>query len=137
MDIGMKAPCSNILGFDARIMDRAYPNWWTAKRKAEWLIRPDIQFPLSVDDELWPSIIDSNYVRRHGGFVGIHQNLWLDLAKLIQYVNSIDQCRHFGLIAVTGRSYIHVDISKCEMRHSEPTGAESITIKCRLVAFGL
>lgn len=39
-----------VLGFDARVSPTQLAGLWPAQRKEEWLLRSDVEFPLSIDD---------------------------------------------------------------------------------------
>jgi hypothetical protein len=46
-----------LLEFDVRAAKEPYVSrHWTAKRRAQFLLRPDVEWPLSVDEGVWPSV---------------------------------------------------------------------------------
>jgi len=46
-----------LVGFDIRLSAEQYvKSWWDQKRRDEYLLRPDTQWPLSVDGLVWPSM---------------------------------------------------------------------------------
>src|SRR5947207_669630 len=48
-----------LLGFDVRLCSGDYVQArWDWKSRTTFLLRPEIQWPLSVDDEVWPSVFD-------------------------------------------------------------------------------
>jgi len=48
---------SRLLEFDARLDAREYVSTlWTREMREQYLIRPDIEWPLSVDRYVWPSV---------------------------------------------------------------------------------
>jgi len=53
-----------LLEFDVRIAkDQYVGRRWDKDSRAEYLLRPDIEWPLSVDRGVWPSVFFSNHVR--------------------------------------------------------------------------
>jgi len=56
---GRKAYVVNrwLLEFDVRASKEPYVSrHWTAERRTEFLLRPDVEWPLSVDQGVWPSV---------------------------------------------------------------------------------
>jgi hypothetical protein len=47
-----------VLGFDFRFNSSWYADEWPADRRAEYLINPRVESPLSVDTLVWPSVFD-------------------------------------------------------------------------------
>ncbi len=46
-----------LVGFDIRLSAEQYVEmWWDQKHRDEYLLRPDTQWPLSVDGLVWPSM---------------------------------------------------------------------------------
>jgi hypothetical protein len=46
-----------LLEFDVRAAKEPYVSrHWTATRRADFLLRPDVEWPLSVDEGVWPSV---------------------------------------------------------------------------------
>ena len=47
-----------VLGFDARVAVEAVGKYWDAGRRRAYLLRDDVDYPLSVDPLVWPSLFD-------------------------------------------------------------------------------
>jgi hypothetical protein len=48
------------LGYDIRLCAEAYlPGYWADDRRERYLLRPEIEWPLSIDSMVWPSIFES------------------------------------------------------------------------------
>jgi hypothetical protein len=85
-----------LLGFDARV---AVPTDWPDTRRAQYLLRPDVAQPCSVDTRVWPSLFDRpGHVRP--SYVGFFQDQWEDLDHLRAHVPHGPSCDH-TLVAVT------------------------------------
>jgi hypothetical protein len=85
-----------LLGFDARV---AVPTDWPDTRRAQYLLRPDVAQPCSVDGRVWPSLFDRpGHVRP--SYVGFFQDLWEDLEYLRAHVPHGSPGDH-ALVAVT------------------------------------
>lgn len=68
-----------VVGFDARTMLPERWSSWTKERRDRYLIRPDVERPLSTDTSVWPSLFDAGIKRpAWTGALG----LWDDLARL-------------------------------------------------------
>jgi len=72
---------ARIIGYDARELwlDRAVA--WGAPWKPGALLREDVEKPLSVDRQVWPSVFDLHPEHRPS-YTGLVEGLWDDLAKL-------------------------------------------------------
>jgi len=67
-----------LLGFDAREMS-APPRAWDADRRELYLLRPEVESPLSVDALVWPSVFERVPDLEWTGPV---QALWDDLGRM-------------------------------------------------------
>lgn len=77
--IGVEMPVEeHMLGFDCREMWQAFKTTWPQWRKDLFLLKHEIEKPLSTDTTVWPSIFDDE---EDGGWRG-HQFLWASLAKM-------------------------------------------------------
>jgi hypothetical protein len=47
-----------LIGFDARLHRNLYEAEWPNERRRDYLIDPTVEWPLSVDPDVWPSIFD-------------------------------------------------------------------------------
>lgn len=112
-----------ILGFDAREMwltpagDAHRSGGWTEENKKTWLLRDDVDRPLSVDDSVWLSVFHADpQLQLPETSVGIVQNLWSDLKALKTNLDSQwnSLWRRCWLIAVI--VYID-DIGCCDHAH--------------------
>ena len=100
----------HILGFDAREMwlspagDAHRPGGWTEANKEEWLLRDDVDRPLSVDDSVWLSVFKADPELAFPETApGIVQSLWSNLSGLCEHlsVQWATQWRECSLICVT------------------------------------
>jgi hypothetical protein len=74
-----------LLGFDAREMVRP-ASAWNAERRELFLLRPDVERPLSVDTAVWPSVYgEPPHVEWHGP----NQSLWDDLERMDERLQAI------------------------------------------------
>ena len=73
-----------ILGFDVRepVLHRRD---WTTDRRSQFLIRPDIESPLSVDRDVWPSLALNENEQ-----YPLH--LWGGVKQVLQKVNELAEC---------------------------------------------
>jgi hypothetical protein len=81
-----------LIQFDVRAAKEQYVSHrWDAKARARYLLRPDIEWPLSVDGRVWPSVFYSELVERSDSqsYATIEVDpaiddghYWLDLAKM-------------------------------------------------------
>jgi len=79
----------HVLGFDAREMwlspagDSHRSGGWTEQAKRVWLLRPDVERPLSVDDSVWLSVFKADPAMQPPPIAtGLAQNLWSNLEFL-------------------------------------------------------
>lgn len=68
-----------VIGFDAREQYLRPGEYWTPGRRREFLLRPDVERPLSVDALVWPSVFHALPVPDCGGVVA---DLWDDLDEM-------------------------------------------------------
>ena len=65
-----------LLQFDVRIAKEEYVSQrWDKDSGAEYLLRPDIEWPLSIDRSVWPSVFFSNHFR---DFRDAHATIGID-----------------------------------------------------------
>jgi len=72
-----------LLGFDAREMWIKYNTAWPQERRNLYLLRTDIDKPLSTDPIVWPSILNPDFSREIPSYVG-----HLDLAANLQHLRT-------------------------------------------------
>lgn len=65
------------LGFDIREpLNCHWESFWTHERRTKFLIRPEIQWPLSVDNMVWPSVAVSR--------MPAALNLWFSIGQILE-----------------------------------------------------
>ncbi len=80
-----------LLGFDIRINDFSE---WPEKRRGQFLLRPEVLLPKSVDDMVWArhpiveELLEDELVERNWEFHPFHLSLWLLQEALVD--NQID-----------------------------------------------
>lgn len=74
-----------MVGFDVRELWMNPDLYWPHGNKDEFLLRLDVERPLSVDLNLWHSFFDVEHVPRPA-FVGWGQDQWRDLKELEEYI---------------------------------------------------
>lgn len=84
-----------LIRFDVRAAKEQYASRrWDANARARYLLRPDIEWPLSVDRRVWPSVFYSGIVERPDwqSYATIEVDpaidggrYWLDLARMRAY----------------------------------------------------
>jgi hypothetical protein len=62
-----------LVGFDARIGD--VPAWLQEQRE-QYLLRPDVERPMSADEMVWPSAVDYPYPSRDQDENGTTERAW-------------------------------------------------------------
>jgi hypothetical protein len=81
-----------VLGFDAREIH--VPNW-LQERRHQYLLRPEVELPLSVDDMVWPSVFSHPRIPGAQELIGLDRpdwigpisDLWDDLGRLTTCLN--------------------------------------------------
>jgi hypothetical protein len=76
-----------LLGFDAREVSSP-PRDWDAARREEYLLRPEVERPLSVDTLVWPSVFGEIVDL---GWTGPVQGLWEDLGRMDQRLQTLPE----------------------------------------------
>lgn len=69
-----------VLGFDARIPAPDVTPFWTEQRRSIFLLREDVEQPLSTDRLVWPSALTAGETSHSGSWNGLE--LWEDLSRL-------------------------------------------------------
>ncbi len=85
-----------LLQFDVRAGKEQYVNRrWTAGSRAEYLLRPDIEWPLSIDQGVWPSVFYQkafeNPINADSAIEiepAVHDRCEVDLERLRTYYDS-------------------------------------------------
>jgi hypothetical protein len=112
-----------ILGFDARERWCPRDRLWPGDRRANYLLRPEVDRPLSADVLAWPSVfadpqldlvgLDDLHLGSAGlpapGMRGWVQDLWADLAALRAALGSAGD-RAYDVIAITTAAPWHFDV---------------------------
>ncbi len=89
---------TRLVRFDIRLdKDDYVSSLWSAERRAEYLLRPEIAWPFSVDQMVWPSVFYSRILQEpdtpNYGSIDVDPsiddgNYWLDLAKMMDCYRS-------------------------------------------------
>ncbi len=97
-----------LLGFDARERWRDFSDDWNASRRRLYLLREDIEKPLSTDTTVWPSVFgeglpDSEQLRAlaHPSWRGPNGSLWDDLDVMRRCLAGRSPDLAFDIIAVS------------------------------------
>lgn len=90
-----------LLGYDLRENWRTFEETWDAQSRERFLLREDVEKPLSVDSYVWPSVFDTVSELRRPEWTGCVQDLWEDLEELMRFAESVEYPRNQAcLIAV-------------------------------------
>ncbi len=74
-----------LIGFDAREM-LSPPRAWNAERREVYLLRPEVERPLSVDALVWPSVFEA---LPGVAWTGPVQALWDDVGRMDQKLRAV------------------------------------------------
>jgi hypothetical protein len=115
-----QTPTPQFLGFDVRLDPVALARGWSADRRSQYLLRDDINVPLSIDPIVWPSKFWQPHVPpgigipRHVGTVAVPEatpgytilGLWADLDELKRFARdagvAIDSAPFIAVLAWPG-----------------------------------
>jgi hypothetical protein len=88
-----------IVGYDVRVLPSANVYNWDEKRKNDFLLRLDVESPLSTDRAVWPSLLEDVPQNQFTG----HQGLWNNLEAVESQLFQIkESCEIEGnIIAIT------------------------------------
>ncbi len=100
----MSGSAPHVLGFDLRLQPTDLTAGWTDDRRRQFLLRDDVETPLSVDPMVWPSKFWRPHVPpgvgapRHPGTVTVPAGtdgystlgLWTDLDALTSFARLVD-----------------------------------------------
>lgn len=78
-----------LLGFDAREMWLEFDSFWSQERKELYLLRKNVEKPLSTDVLVWPAVIDVDSNIKSPSSGGVF-NLWDDLQRLHQFLEQTE-----------------------------------------------
>lgn len=103
-----------VLGFDAREMFLPTGTTWDAARRGLYLLRSDIQKPLSVDPMVWPSLFGDGLPEHERNRIGLdslslpewrgpNQGLWDDLSRMQTSLGQLASEPHW-IVAVSWTS---------------------------------
>lgn len=84
-----------LLGFDARVMSLAPDATWDAVRRGLYLLRSDVQKPLSVDPMVWPSLFGDRV--QVPEWRGPNQGLWDDLYRMRTSLSQLAPAEHWTI----------------------------------------
>jgi len=86
----MKSNVSELLlGYDARESWLNFQETWDAERRQNQLLRQEIEKPLSVDSDVWPSVFEAIPCLVRPDWTGYVQHLWDDLEALRRVVEPV------------------------------------------------
>jgi len=91
-----------LIGYDARTMYDV-PDWtWTPERRANYLLRHDVERPFSTDVMVWPDVFSADKLTVPD-WHGIRQETWADLANMKQHIHDGwgDDWKPCRMIAIT------------------------------------
>ncbi len=88
-----------LLGFDARRMVVTFDDEWDTSSRETFLLKHNIQMPLSVDEMIWKPLITDDMVFDLPPKYSWVQHLWMDLDKLRDFIKLSKV--HYWEIAVT------------------------------------
>lgn len=84
------------VGFDARILPRNQPPW-SSERREQFLLNPKVPYVLSLDDSIWPSVLDiitesnphwiDEKIMRPDDWWETTINLWGRLSDLLEFLS--------------------------------------------------
>lgn len=84
-----------LLGYDARVE----PPEWNEGRRRRFLFRPDVPQPVSIDEDVWPSVFGLRSDLRPP-YTGPYCHLWEDLGHLEEVVGAAgDVARNTRIVA--------------------------------------
>jgi hypothetical protein len=76
-----------LLGYDVRMMQPAKIGSWTEDRKRAYLLKQDVEFVLSTDVHVWPSLFTRNeFIVAGSESANTALFLWRELSRLVKYV---------------------------------------------------
>jgi hypothetical protein len=98
-----QATTPHFLGFDVRLDPANFARGWSTARRAQFLLRDDIDVPISIDPMVWPSKFWQRHVPpgigipRHLGTVAVPDGtagytslgLWTDLDELRRFASQV------------------------------------------------
>jgi hypothetical protein len=77
-----------LLGYDAREAWISFESSWSAERRLRFLLRQEIEKPLSVDSDVWPSVFELVTGLKRPDWTGYVQDLWDNLDALTSTLQS-------------------------------------------------
>lgn len=92
-----------LLGFDAREMQVEPDSDWAEGRRAAYLLRTDVDKPLSTDVLVWPSVLDVDGNVESATSVNEIFHLWNSLFHLKEYLRASEDVtrKPFWIIGIT------------------------------------
>src|SRR5436305_3186339 len=77
-----------LLGYDAREDWISFESSWSTERRQLFLLRQDVEKPLSVDSDVWPSVFELLPDLRRPDWTGYVQDLWDNFQALVETLKS-------------------------------------------------
>lgn len=92
-----------VLGFDAREVALPFAHSWPQERREQYLLRPDLEKPLSTDVMVWESVFHLNEQVALPKWIGPVQELWDSLERLETFLKHEDAqlTKPYQVIGVT------------------------------------
>lgn len=109
---------TELVGYDARIIESKIPYYWNDKRKILYLVRKDVDSPLSVDSITWPSIFDykplaigmDHKYREEMGLTGYPLKEWIGPNP--PFWSSFDELQEYIIDKGCGDEYVIIAVYK-------------------------
>lgn len=93
----------SVIGFDAREMSFSDSADWPSERRKIFLLKSDVEKPLSVDTSVWNSIFDIYEVLKRPRKMGWRNDTWARLPELQEHLRSCAEVKigYYWTIAIT------------------------------------
>lgn len=125
-----------LLGFDARELSLAQDTTWDAARRGLYLLRSDVQKPLSVDPMVWPSLFGDGLPEHERKRIGLdrfhlpewrgpNQGLWDDLSRMRTSLGQLASEAHCTVavswVSADGFAELSANVGPYRERMTPPT----------------
>lgn len=104
------------LGYDARLISADLVKRWPSNRRLAFLLSPKITVPLSVDNEVWPSIFESASKFHRPAWTGAVHNLWEDFDSLTDFLSDVSADSEQPFLAMISITLIEKYCSSEQLR---------------------
>jgi hypothetical protein len=140
---------SRILGFDFRVGmdDKLLGERWPEQRRSQYLLRPDVVAPLSVDTGVWPSLFDFDSPQSNATAYPVPANdnyfhhqglhLWADLPEMRRAVlnNTHQPKKGFSACFTLEDDGFVLSEEKWRMAFEEPTVPAGLDARWALMGY--